>query len=63
MSYGRPLCGMQLLLEGTPLKISSRLPKRGKSFDVNKRAVHHSLETGGGYEGLVSFCSIMNMPC
>ena len=22
-----------------------------------------TLETGGGYEGLASFCSIMNMPC
>jgi hypothetical protein len=25
--------------------------------------VYHSLETGSGYEGLVTFCSIMNMPC
>ena len=33
------------------------------SYDVNRRAVYHSLETGGGYESLASFCSIMNMPC
>ena len=25
--------------------------------------MYHSLETGGGYEGLSAFCSIMNMPC
>ena len=47
----------------TPLKTSSTITKRGQSFDVNRRAVYHSLETGGGYEGLVTFCSIMNMPC
>ena len=33
------------------------------TIDVNRRAVYHSLETGGGYEGQSSFCSIMNMPC
>lgn len=32
-------------------------------MDVNRRVVYHSIETGGGYEGLASFCSIMNMPC
>lgn len=47
----------------TPLKTSSSVTNKGQSFDVNRRAVYHSLETGGGYEGLVSFCSIMNMPC
>jgi len=31
--------------------------------DVNRRIVYHSIETGGGYEGLASFCSIINMPC
>ena len=25
--------------------------------------MYHSLETGGGYESLSSFCGIMNMPC
>ncbi|CAB4030836.1 Hypothetical predicted protein [Paramuricea clavata] len=44
---------------GTSLSVS----ERGKSYDVNRRAVYHSLETGSGYEGLVTFCSIMNMPC
>ena len=48
--------------EATSLKTSS-VTNQGQSFDVNRRAVYHSLETGGGYEGLVSFCSIMNMPC
>lgn len=52
-----------ICLDATPLKTSSTITKRGQSFDVNRRAVYHSLETGGGYEGLVSFCSIMNMPC
>lgn len=32
-------------------------------MDVNRRMVYHSIETGGGYESLASFCSIMNMPC
>ncbi|CAH3152730.1 unnamed protein product [Pocillopora meandrina] len=50
-------------LEATPLKTSDTITKKGQSFDVNRRAVYHSLETGGGYEGLVTFCSIMNMPC
>jgi hypothetical protein len=36
---------------------------RGRSFYVNRRAVYHSLETGGGYESLSSFCAIMNIPC
>ena len=36
---------------------------RGRSFDVNRRALYHSLETGGGYESLSSFCAIMNIPC
>ena len=31
--------------------------------DINQRAIYHSIETGTGYEGLVTFCSIMNMPC
>ncbi|PFX24977.1 hypothetical protein AWC38_SpisGene10453 [Stylophora pistillata] len=50
-------------LEATPLETSARITKRGQSFDINRSAVYHFLETGGGYEGLVSFCSIMNMPC
>ena len=49
--------------EGPILKSSSKITRRGQSFDVNRRAVYHSLETGGGYEGLRTFCSIMNMPC
>ena len=50
-------------LEESPLETSFVITTRGKSLDVNRRAVYHSLETGGGYEGLASFCSIMNMPC
>ena len=52
-----------LCLEETPLKTSSFISKRGKSVDVNRRIVYHSIETGSGYEELASFCSIMNMPC
>lgn len=47
----------------TSIKSSSCVTQRGRSFDVNRRAVYHSLETGGGYEGLSSFCTVMNMPC
>jgi len=49
--------------ESTSLQTSANITKRGKSIDVNKRAVFHSLELGTGYEGLGSFCGIMNMPC
>lgn len=45
------------------METSSNIGKRGKSTDVNRRAVYHSIESGGGYEGLKSFCDIMNMPC
>ena len=33
------------------------------SYDVNRGAVYHSIETEGGDEDLASFCTIMNMPC
>ena len=49
--------------DATPLKTSSTITKRGQSFDINRCAMYHSLETGGGYEGLAAFCSIMNLPC
>ena len=48
--------------EETTLKSSSTITKRGQLFDVNRRAVYHSLETGGGYEGLRTFCALMNIP-
>ena len=47
----------------TPMATSATISNRGRSFDVNRRAVYHSLETGGGYESLSTFCGIMNMPC
>lgn len=46
-----------------PLHTLINISTRGKSFDVNRRAVYHSIETGSGYEGRSSFCSFMNMPC
>ena len=49
--------------ESTPWQTSPNIAKKGKSFDVNWRAVYNSIETGSGYEGLSSFCAIMNMPC
>lgn len=45
--------------ESTPLLTSRNITNRGKSFDVNRRAVYHSIESGG----LASFCAVMNMPC
>ncbi|CAB3994085.1 Hypothetical predicted protein [Paramuricea clavata] len=36
---------------------------RGRSQDINRCAVYHSVETGSDYEGLASCCSIFNMPC
>lgn len=49
--------------ESTPWQTSHNLTKKGKSFDVNWRADYHLLESESGYEGLSSFCAIMNMPC
>ena len=49
--------------ESSQLLTSGNITKRGKSYDVNRRAVYHSLESGTGYEGLASFCGVMNMPC
>ena len=49
--------------ESTPWQTSPNIAKKGKSFDVNRRAVYNSIETGSGYEGLSSFCAVMNMPC
>jgi hypothetical protein len=47
------------------MQTSRSITTKGRSFDItgNRRVVYHSLETGSGYEGLSSFCSIMNMPC
>ena len=47
----------------TRMQTSASTVSKGRSFDVNRRVVYHSLETGGGYEALSSFCSVMNMPC
>ena len=49
--------------KSSPLCTSTSVTKRGTSYDVNRRAVYFSIETGSGYESLLSFCSIMNMPC
>ncbi|XP_028419014.1 uncharacterized protein LOC114544628 [Dendronephthya gigantea] len=48
--------------EEVTLETSSKLSINGNSANVNRRAVYHSVESGGGYEGLASFCG-MNMPC
>ena len=45
------------------LSTSKSVTQRGTSYDINRRAVYHAIETGSGYEGLAAFCSIMNMPC
>ena len=45
------------------LDTSTSVSRRGTSFDVNRRLVYSSIEMGGGYEGLATLCSIMNMPC
>ena len=47
----------------TKMPTSATTTDKGRSFDVNRRVVYHSLETGGGYESLSSVCSTMNMPC
>ena len=49
--------------ESSPLPTSSGVTQRGKSYDINRRVVYHAIESGSGYEGLATFCGIMNMPC
>ncbi len=49
--------------EKISLETSGQETTNGKCADVNRRAVYHSVESGGGYEGPASFCGIMNMPC
>ena len=49
--------------ESSALPTSYSVTQRGKSYDINRRAVYHAVESGSGYEGLAAFCSIMNMPC
>ena len=41
---------------------STNAINQGKSQDVNRRAVYYSIESGSGYEGLASLCSVFNMP-
>ena len=36
----------------TPIQTSNSVTQRGTSYDVNRRAVLHAVETGVGYEGL-----------
>jgi hypothetical protein len=49
--------------ESFQFQTSSNITPKGKSFDVNRRAVYYAVESGCGFEGLQSFCSMMNMPC
>ena len=49
--------------ESSSLPTSSGVTQRGKSYDINCRVVYHAIESGSGYEGLATFCGIMNMPC
>ena len=46
-----------------PMNTSSSVTKRGIYYDVSRRAVYRSLETGGGYEGLSAFFTTINMSC
>jgi hypothetical protein len=49
--------------EASNFSTSINAASQGRSHDINRRAVYHSVDTGSGYEGLASFCSIFNMPC
>ena len=52
-------CGKRTLLPTS----SNICNGRGKSFDVNRRAVYCVLQLGIGFSGLETFCSSFNMPC
>ncbi|XP_022788302.1 uncharacterized protein LOC111328191 [Stylophora pistillata] len=49
--------------ESSLLPTSSGVTQREKSYEINRRVVYHAIESGSGYEGLATFCGIMNMPC
>ena len=49
--------------ESISFSTSLNAATQGRLQDINCCAVYHSVETGSGYEGLGSFCSIFNMPC
>ena len=36
--------------QSTPWQTSPNITKKGKSFDVNRRAVYHAIESGTGFE-------------
>lgn len=55
--------GCDSCTESSSFSTSVNAATQGRSQDINRRAVYHSVETGSGYEGLASFCSILNMPC
>ena len=37
--------------ESMPFLTSTSVTQRGTSYDINRRAVYHAIETGGAYEG------------
>ena len=49
--------------ESTPFLTSFSVTQQGTSYDLNRQAVYYAIEIGRGYEGLATFCSIMNTPC
>lgn len=49
--------------EESPLQTSFITERGICGYQPACTVVYHSIATGGGYEGLTSFCSIMNMPC
>lgn len=57
------LFGCTACHEETIVSTSPSVTSRGTSCGVNRRIVYQAIETGTGYEGMATFCSMMNMPC
>ena len=47
----------------TFLPTSKNMASPGRSYDVNRRAVHFVLEAGIDVSGLETFCATFNQPC
>ena len=47
----------------TFLPTSKNITDKGKSYDINRRAVFASLELGIGFNGLETFCTQLDLKC
>ena len=56
-------CSNCKLKKRTFLPTSKNITDKGKSYDINRRAVFTSLELGIGFNGLETFCAHLDLKC